>query len=80
MLEQEGGKQQVRQLVVAGSIRHREERVVLDAWQALTRTPPPPLLVLAPRHLERVETVVAEIEVTTEEVEATKTELDGIGR
>jgi 3-deoxy-D-manno-octulosonic-acid transferase len=44
-----------RPLVVAGSVRRGEEHWVLTAWRRVASSPalPPPLLVVAPRHLDQ---------------------------
>jgi 3-deoxy-D-manno-octulosonic-acid transferase len=47
-----------RRLLVAGSTHEGEERVLLSVYRRLYASYPDLLLVLAPRHLERVETVV----------------------
>ena len=44
-------------LVVAGSTHRGEEEAVLDAWQALQNKARPVRLIVAPRHLERLEEV-----------------------
>jgi 3-deoxy-D-manno-octulosonic-acid transferase len=38
---------------LAGSTRHSEEEIILDAYQKVIRNAPDTLLILAPRHLER---------------------------
>ena len=38
---------------LAGSTRHSEEEIILDAYQKVIRKAPNTLLILAPRHLER---------------------------
>ncbi|MBI5590062.1 MAG: 3-deoxy-D-manno-octulosonic acid transferase [Deltaproteobacteria bacterium] len=38
---------------LAGSMRHSEEEIILDAYQKVIRNAPNTLLILAPRHLER---------------------------
>lgn len=48
-----------RPIVVAGSTAPGEESLVLDAFQAVRSAHGPSLLVLAPRHLSRVEEVLA---------------------
>jgi 3-deoxy-D-manno-octulosonic-acid transferase len=44
---------------VAGSTRPGEEPIVLEAFEALRRSFPDLLLILAPRHLERVDEILA---------------------
>jgi 3-deoxy-D-manno-octulosonic-acid transferase len=39
---------------LAGSTRHSEEEIILDAYQKVIQKAPNTLLILAPRHLERV--------------------------
>jgi 3-deoxy-D-manno-octulosonic-acid transferase len=40
-------------IFLAGSTRHSEEEIILDAYQKVIRSAPDTLLILAPRHLER---------------------------
>ena len=42
---------------VAGSTRKGEEEIVIEAWQEVRKTNPNLLLILAPRHLERLREV-----------------------
>jgi 3-deoxy-D-manno-octulosonic-acid transferase len=51
-----------RRLLVAGSTHEGEERVLLSVYRRLYGHYPDLLLVLAPRHLERVETVVRQVQ------------------
>ena len=51
-----------RRLLVAGSTHEGEERVLLAVYRRLYVHYPDLLLVLAPRHLERVETVVRHVQ------------------
>jgi 3-deoxy-D-manno-octulosonic-acid transferase len=51
-----------RRLLVAGSTHEGEERVLLSVYRRLYASYPDLLLVLAPRHLERVATVVRQVQ------------------
>jgi 3-deoxy-D-manno-octulosonic-acid transferase len=51
-----------RRLLVAGSTHEGEERVLLSVYRRLYGHYPDLLLVLAPRHLERVEIVVCQVQ------------------
>src|SRR4029453_17741009 len=51
-----------RRLLVAGSTHEGEERVLLSVYRRLCVHYPDLLLVLAPRHLERVATVVRHVQ------------------
>ncbi len=51
-----------RQVLVAGSTHEGEEAVLLSAYQRLRAQHPDLCLVLAPRHLERVETVARHVQ------------------
>ena len=53
---------QGRRLLVAGSTHEGEESVLLSVYRRLYASYPDLLLVLAPRHLERVETVVRHVQ------------------
>jgi len=44
-------------VLVAGSTRHSEEEIILDAYQKVIRSAPDTLLILAPRHLERTRSI-----------------------
>lgn len=43
-----------RKIILAGSTHRGEEEIVLDAFTELRGSDPPPFLILAPRHLNRV--------------------------
>jgi 3-deoxy-D-manno-octulosonic-acid transferase len=47
------GIQKNEPVFLAGSTRHSEEEIILDAYQKVIRKAPDTLLILAPRHLER---------------------------
>ena len=47
---------------LAGSTRHSEEEIILDAYQKIIRNAPNTLLILAPRHLERTRLIEKMIE------------------
>ena len=51
-----------KRLLVAGSTHEGEERVLLSVYRRLYASYPDLLLVLAPRHLERVDTVVRQVQ------------------
>ena len=59
LLERRLGNWARRPVWVAGSTRPGEEPIVLEAFEVLRRSFPDLLLVLAPRHLERVDEVLA---------------------
>jgi len=59
LLEQRLGKWAGRPIWVAGSTRPGEEPIVLEAFEVLRRSFPDLLLILAPRHLERVDEILA---------------------
>jgi len=42
-------------IIVAGSIREKEECVILDAYQQIRQQVPDAVLIIAPRHLQRIE-------------------------
>lgn len=42
-------------IIVAGSIREKEEDVILDAYQQIRQQIPDVILIIAPRHLRRIE-------------------------
>jgi 3-deoxy-D-manno-octulosonic-acid transferase len=58
LLERRLGNRAGRPVLVAGSTRPGEEPIVLEAFDVLRRSFPDLLLVLAPRHLERVEEIL----------------------
>ncbi len=44
-------------IIVAGSIRGKEEDVILDAYQQIRQQIPDAVLIIAPRHLQRIEAI-----------------------
>ncbi|MDI6780964.1 MAG: 3-deoxy-D-manno-octulosonic acid transferase [bacterium] len=42
-------------IITAGSIREKEEEVILDAYQLIKQQIPDAVLIIAPRHLQRIE-------------------------
>ncbi|MEK7273936.1 MAG: 3-deoxy-D-manno-octulosonic acid transferase, partial [Candidatus Desantisbacteria bacterium] len=42
-------------IITAGSIREKEEEVILDAYQLIRQQAPDAVLIIAPRHLQRIE-------------------------
>ncbi|MFH1860794.1 MAG: 3-deoxy-D-manno-octulosonic acid transferase, partial [bacterium] len=44
-------------IIVAGSIREKEEGVILDAYQQIKQQVPDAVLIIAPRHLQRIESI-----------------------
>jgi 3-deoxy-D-manno-octulosonic-acid transferase len=55
------GLQETEQLFVAGSTHHGEEEMLVDCYRALVAQCPSAVLLLAPRHIERAESVEAMI-------------------
>lgn len=44
-------------IIVAGSIREKEEDVILDAYKQIRQQLPDAILIIAPRHLQRIEAI-----------------------